>query len=96
MQDLTIRYGYAVQDDEGNDFNQQEQSDGEQVTSSNKYKQINKQTNKQISTGIKQTNKQNQQAQSDGEQVTNSGKYKQTNKKHRYQTNKQTKPVGAG
>ena len=35
---LTIRYGYAVQDDEGNDFNQQEQSDGEQVTSSNKYK----------------------------------------------------------
>ena len=25
------RYGYAVQDDEGNDFNQQEQSDGEQV-----------------------------------------------------------------
>ena len=25
------RYGYAVQDDEGNDFNQQEQSDGDQV-----------------------------------------------------------------
>ena len=27
----SFRYGYAVQDDEGNDFNQQEQSDGEQV-----------------------------------------------------------------
>ena len=26
------RYGYAVQDDEGNDFNQQEQSDGAQIT----------------------------------------------------------------
>ena len=26
------RYGYAVQDDIGNDFNQQEQSDGDQVT----------------------------------------------------------------
>ena len=26
------RYGYAVQDDIGNDFNQQEQSDGAQVT----------------------------------------------------------------
>ena len=32
MHDLTIRYGYAVQDDEGNDFNQQEQSDGDQVS----------------------------------------------------------------
>ena len=29
---LSLRYGYAVQDDEGNDFNQQEQSDGEQVS----------------------------------------------------------------
>ena len=28
---MPYRYGYAVQDDEGNDFNQQEQSDGEQV-----------------------------------------------------------------
>ena len=27
------RYGYAVQDDIGNDFNQQEQSDGDQVLS---------------------------------------------------------------
>ena len=36
---LSFRYGYAVQDDEGNDFNQQEQSDGEQVTiNTNKQK----------------------------------------------------------
>ena len=28
---MPYRYGYAVQDDEGNDFNQQEQSDGDQV-----------------------------------------------------------------
>merc|ERR1712088_596090 len=29
---MPYRYGYAVQDDIGNDFNQQEQSDGAQVT----------------------------------------------------------------
>ena len=29
--DSCSRYGYAVQDDEGNDFNQQEQSDGNTV-----------------------------------------------------------------
>lgn len=29
---MPYRYGYAVQDDIGNDFNQQEQSDGDQVT----------------------------------------------------------------
>merc|ERR1719420_41373 len=29
---MPYRYGYAVQDDLGNDFNQQEQSDGAQVT----------------------------------------------------------------
>merc|ERR1712203_821303 len=29
---MPYRYGYAVQDDIGNDFNQQEQSDGNQVT----------------------------------------------------------------
>ena len=46
------RYGYAVQDDEGNDFNQQEQSDGEQVKKSDKYKQT-KALNKQMH----QTNK---------------------------------------
>ena len=28
---MPYRYGYAVQDDLGNDFNQQEQSDGDQV-----------------------------------------------------------------
>ena len=28
---MPYRYGYAVQDDIGNDFNQQEQSDGAQV-----------------------------------------------------------------
>ena len=28
---MPYRYGYAVQDDLGNDFNQQEQSDGAQV-----------------------------------------------------------------
>ena len=28
---MPYRYGYAVQDDIGNDFNQQEQSDGDQV-----------------------------------------------------------------
>ena len=32
MTDGVTRYGYAVQDDIGNDFNQQEQSDGAQVT----------------------------------------------------------------
>ena len=30
--DSCSRYGYAVQDDEGNDFNQQEQSDGNTVS----------------------------------------------------------------
>jgi len=29
---MPYRYGYAVQDDIGNDFNQQEQSDGAQIT----------------------------------------------------------------
>jgi len=29
---MPYRYGYAVQDDTGNDFNQQEQSDGDQIT----------------------------------------------------------------
>ena len=29
---MPYRYGYAVQDDTGNDFNQQEQSDGDQVS----------------------------------------------------------------
>ena len=29
---MPYRYGYAIQDDEGNDFNQQEQNDGNQVT----------------------------------------------------------------
>jgi len=29
---MPYRYGYAVQDDEGNDFNQQEQSDGNTIT----------------------------------------------------------------
>jgi len=29
---MPYRYGYAVQDDIGNDFNQQEQSDGDQIT----------------------------------------------------------------
>ena len=28
---MPYRFGYAVKDQEGNDFNQQEQSDGEQV-----------------------------------------------------------------
>ena len=28
---MPYRYGYAIQDDEGNDFNAQEQSDGDQV-----------------------------------------------------------------
>ena len=28
---MPYRYGYAVQDDGGNDYNQQEQSDGAQV-----------------------------------------------------------------
>ena len=31
---MPYRYGYAVQDDEGNDFNQQESSDGSQVRQS--------------------------------------------------------------
>ena len=31
---MPYRYGYAVQDDEGNDFNQQESSDGAQVRKS--------------------------------------------------------------
>jgi hypothetical protein len=29
---MPYRFGYAVKDQEGNDFNQQEQSDGEQVS----------------------------------------------------------------
>ena len=32
---ISSRYGYAVQDDEGNDFNQQEQSDGNTVSALN-------------------------------------------------------------
>ena len=28
---MPYRYGYAVKDEDGNDFNQQEQSDGQQV-----------------------------------------------------------------
>jgi hypothetical protein len=28
---MPYRFGYAVKDEDGNDFNQQEQSDGEQV-----------------------------------------------------------------
>ena len=46
MHELNYRYGYAVQDDEGNDFNQQEQSDGEQVMMN-----TNKQTEGKTSAG---------------------------------------------
>ena len=43
-----------MQDDEGNDFNQQEQSDGEQVTSSDKYKTTNKQKARSKKTQLEQ------------------------------------------
>ncbi len=37
---MPYRFGYAVKDEDGNDFNQQEQSDGEQVHRDSKIRRV--------------------------------------------------------
>jgi hypothetical protein len=37
---MPYRFGYAVKDEDGNDFNQQEQSDGEQVHRDSKKRRV--------------------------------------------------------